>query len=197
MFTTKRNLLLATCLFLSLGLFAQIEIEKVYAGAGLGFTKLTGDIGEGGSGGLTYFVDGAVYLMPKLAVGVEGNFNLHGYKDANDDLKFRSAGLYLAKAEYYFMDNNFSPFAGLGLGVANIQRPEVTQIDANGNETVILEEKNKFNLGVSPRVGFVAGGFHMEFIYNLAGKEPSIEGFETFNYNFWTLSLGYRYIFEL
>lgn len=193
MITTKKNLLLAMCLFLSAGLFAQISIEKGYAGAGLGFTKLTGDIGEGGSGGLTYFVDGAVYLMPKLAVGVEGNFNLHGYKDVNDDLKFRSAGLYLGKAEYYFMDNNFSPFVGLGLGLANIQRPEVT----DGTGSVILEEKNKFNFAVSPRLGFVAGGFHMEFIYNLAGKEPSIEGLETFNYNFWTISLGYRYIFEL
>ncbi|MFT7452712.1 MAG: hypothetical protein ACI9VN_003447, partial [Patescibacteria group bacterium] len=41
-----------------------------------------------------------------------------------------------------------------------------------------------------PRVGFVAGGFLMEFIYNFAGKEPSVEGLETFTYNFWTLSLG-------
>jgi len=160
---------------------------------------LTGDISEGGSGGFTYFIDGAVYLTPKFAVGVEGNFNLHGAKDANDDLKFRAASLYLAKAEYYFMDGSFSPFGGLGLGLSRIERPEATFYDENGNEIGGIEGKKKFNFAVSPRVGFVAGGFHMEFIYNLAGKEPNVdvEGIEDFSYNFWTISLGYRYSFEL
>ncbi|MFK7808089.1 MAG: outer membrane beta-barrel protein [Saprospiraceae bacterium] len=195
----KKNLLLALCLFVSAGLFAQISIEKGYAGAGLGFTKLTGDIAEGGSGGITAFVDGAVYLMPKVAVGVEGNFNLHGYQDADDNLKFRSANLYLAKGEYYFLDKNFSPFVGLGLGLSTIVRDEVVGFDqATGEEFTILEEKTKFNFAASPRLGFVAGGFHMEYIYNFAGKTPATEfdeGGQT--YNFWTISLGYRYIFEL
>ena len=137
--------------------------------------------------------------MPQLAVGVEGNFNLHGYEDANEDIKFRGASLYLAKAEYYFMDNSFSPFAGLGLGLASIERPEVTATDGSGNSVVVLEEEKQINFAISPRVGFVAGGFHMEFIYNLAGKEPEIEGLDEdpFKYNFWTISLGYRYNFEL
>ncbi|MFT4665885.1 MAG: hypothetical protein ACI9XB_002842 [Gammaproteobacteria bacterium] len=182
---------------MSAGLFAQICIEKIYLGGGAGFTKLTGDIGEDGSGGLTYFVDGAVYLTPQLAVGGEGNFNLHGYKNGFYELKIRNANLFLAKAEYYFIDNSFSPFAGLGLGLSNIVRPEVLIVDSAGNESVLVGKDNRINLAVSPRVGFVAGGFLMEFIYNFAGKEPSVEGLETFTYNFWTLSLGYRYIFEL
>jgi len=99
--------------------------------------------------------------------------------------------LYLAKAEYYFMDNNFSPFAGLGLGLSNIVRPEVLI-----NDVVVLEEKKKVNFALSPRVGFVAGGFHMEFIYNIAGKTPKIENEPGRRYNFWSLSLGYRYVLE-
>ena len=133
----------------------------------------------------------------KLAVGIEGNYNLHGYKDINDDLKLRDATLYLAKAEYYFMEKNFSPFAGLGLGLSNIVRPEVTGTDINGNTVVLLEEKRKINFAASPRIGFVAGGFHMEFIYNLAGKTPDIGSVEGQTYNFWTVSLGYRYIFDM
>ncbi len=195
MLTTKKVLLLAMTLFVSASLCAQISIEKYYVGGGLGFTKLTGDIAEGGSGGLTYFLDGAAFLTPQLAVGLEGNFNLHGFKDEDDDLNFYGAGLYLAKAEYYFMDNNFSPFGGLGLGVSKISTPEVSS-----GGTVILPEEKRFNLAISPRVGFVAGGFHMEFIYNLAGKTPKVEnvignaGEDT--YNFWTISLGYRYMFD-
>jgi len=197
MFTTKNNLLLVMCLFLSTGLFSQVSIEEGYFGGGIGFTKLTGEIGEGGSGGLTVFLDGAVFLAPKIAVGVEGNYNLHGYKDVDDKLKFRSTTLYLAKGEYYFMDGNFEPFAGLGLGLSSIVRDEVTAIDADGNEYVIAEEKKKFNFALSPRIGFVASGFHMEFIYNIAGENPEVGGVGGQTYNFWTLSLGYRYTIEL
>lgn len=180
----KKILLLSLSLFLSAGLFAQISIEKAYFGGGIGFSKVTGELVENGAGGggISFILDGGVFIQPKIAVGLEGNWSLHGFEDVNEDVNFNAAGLYLAKGEYYFLDRGFSPFVGLGLGVATVES--------------VFSEGNKVNLAISPRAGFVAGGFHMEFIYNLAGKTPNFGNIEGKRYNFWTLSLGYRYIFE-
>lgn len=164
--------------------------QKVAGGAHLGFSKLTGDLG---GGGLNWILDAKYYLSDKLAVGAE--YNSSGMIATGDgDLGIFGGKQFLAKAEYYFTDKKVRPYAGLGLGLAQVSTPEVT---VNGSVAYAKVKKNNFSL--SPRLGIMLGNFGVEFQYNLAGKTPKETslGQADKGFSFWTLNLGYVYTLDL
>ncbi len=170
--------------------------QKIAAGAHVGFSKLTGDLG---GGGLNWILDAKYFLSDKLAVGAEYNSSGMIATDGGGllDAGIFSGKLFVAKAEYYFTDKKVSPYAGLGLGYSRISAPEYS-ITSGGNTTT-YPEIPKNNFGISPRLGVKLGNFGVEFQYNIAGKS-AVESGPTYGgkkFNFWTLNLGYVYTLDL
>lgn len=170
----RKFLSLIICLaFFAAPLLAQDKIiDKIAVGAGLGFCRLTGDLGEQGGLGLTYGLEGKYFLTEKFAAGLLFNRNGLIYK-ADDN--FLSIGNYgnlqvMALAEYFLSTKKVRPYAGLGVGFSRISTPEITI--QSGSQTTTIESEQKGNLGFAPRVGLMLGGFGIEFDYNLSGRTP-------------------------
>lgn len=196
------NKILFTALFcLSLGAVNHIQAQKIALGAGIGMAKLTGELGEGGSFGLNYFLEGKYFLTDQFNVGLEVNSSGIAFGNEGSVLGVAAYGSreFLAKAEYFFLDSKVTPYAGLGLGLSRISTPEQTY--TINSETTTIPSESKVNLGISPRVGLMLGGFGIEFTYNLAGKTPISEfsnvtaSDKTFNY--YTVVLKYAFSFDL
>jgi outer membrane protein W len=71
--------------------------------------------------------------------------------------------------QYYFNNNNFRPFVGVGFGLFNVASASVSS--ANGGEVYEAIDESKF--GFYPRVGFDAGHFTLSLDYNLVGASTS------------------------
>jgi Outer membrane protein beta-barrel domain len=164
--------LLVCAIFLSCPAFAQ---HKIGFGGGLGFSRLTGDLGDNGGFGFMYGLEGKYFLTDKLAVGALYNDNILAYSEESNLLGIGSYGntQVLALAEYFFLTKNFRPYVGVGLGYSQINTPEIT-ITSGGQTSTIASEK-KGNFGVAPRLGFMLKNFGLEFAYNLSGRTPKSE----------------------
>jgi hypothetical protein len=202
-FNMKNNIifsLLAIILLATTSLSAQ---RKFAGGVGLGASKLTGDLGKGGSFGLNYYVEAKYFITEKITGGIEYNSAAVGY--ANEEallgVSFYGNTSFFAKGEYFLTKSKVRPYVGLGLGVAKLSTPELSGTDANGASVVLVPEESKFNLGVSPRIGLMIKNFGIEFAYNIAGKTPNSTTFNVATnnkpFNFYSINLKYSYPFEL
>jgi opacity protein-like surface antigen len=190
------NLVIAAT-FMSCPLFAQ---HKIGLGAGLGFSRLSGDLGKNGSFGLMYGLEGKYFLTEKFAVGAVYNSSIMAY---SEETNFIGIGAYnnlqvLGLAEYFFLTKGFRPYVGLGLGFSQVETPEIT-ISSGSTSTTIPSEK-KGNFGIAPRLGFMIKNFGIEMAYNMSGRTPKSElqnvASSDKSFNFLTVNLKYVYPFE-
>ena len=124
-------------------------------------------------GGVILSVEPKYAVIPNVAVGLR--FELAGMaqatyevvngqvtKDGSASVKLN--GSYLLTGDYYFTNNNFRPFGGLGVGIYNLNGAES---NINGTTSVAT---NKNNLGYMLRAGFDVSHFRLAIEYNIAGK---------------------------
>lgn len=195
-----KNRFFTTAFFLVLAVAGVSAQHKIGLGGGLGFARLTGDLGENGGFGFTYGLEGKYFLSPKLAVGAEYNSNVLVYKEESNFIDIGAYGntQFLAKGEYFLMTKKFRPYVGLGVGLSQIETPEITITTDSGTSTIPSEKKSNF--GIVPRLGFMIGGFGVEFDYNLSGKTPKSE-YQNVNaanksFTYYNIKLKYVYDFE-
>ncbi len=180
---------------------AQSQTHKLSFGAGLGAGKLTGDLGSGGSFGLSLNFEGSYFIKPKLSVGllVGGNALFYGNDSSIVGISAYGDRLILAKADYFFMDKVFRPYVTLAAGVGIISTPEITITTNTGTSTIPSEKKA--NLCISPRAGFMINNFGFEFGYHFSGKTPKTEyqNVATSNkpFTFFNIMIKYVYTFEI
>ena len=178
----------------------SISAQKIGLGAGFGFSRLTGELGDNGGFGLMYGLEGSYFLTDKLAVGAEWNRSAIVYKDESDLVDFGAYGntQLLLKGDYFLLTKKFRPYAGLGLGFSQIVTPEITI--GSGSTSTTIESEKKGNFGIVPRAGFMIGGFGFEFDYSLNGRTPKSENQNVVAadkpFNFYTIKLKYIYDFE-
>ena len=179
--------------------FMSLSAQKIGFGAGLGFARLTGVLGEQGGFGLVYGLEGKYYLNSKIAVGAEYNSAVLVYKEESNFVDVGAYGntQYLLKGEYYLLTKKFRPYAGLGLGFSQIATPEITI--SSGTSTTTIPSEKKGNFGIVPRLGFMIGGFGFEFDYNLNGRTPKSVDQNVSSadkpFNYYTVKL--KYVYEL
>jgi hypothetical protein len=181
---------------------AQKQVHKLSFGGGLGAGRLTGDLGSGGSFGLSLNFEGSYFIKPKLSVGlmVGANALLYGNDSSIVGISAYGDRLILAKADYFFMDKVFRPYVTLAAGVGIISTPEITTTTSTGGTSTIPSEK-KANLCISPRAGFMIKNFGFEFGYHFSGKTPKTEYLNVATSNkpftFFNIVLKYVYTFEI
>jgi hypothetical protein len=76
--------------------------------------------------------------------------------------------------QYYFNNNNFRPFVGLGFGMFNLASTSVS-VDVGGGSNVSGEIAAATKFGFYPRVGFDAGHFQLSLDYNIVPETNGIK----------------------
>lgn len=168
-----KKLLLAS--FFMVGLMAAYaqDYKPVKVGVGLGYASPQG---SGSKGGVLFYLDPAYRVSDQLAVGLrmEAALVARGYSisgtsnSANVSGKIAAVGSYSLNAQYYFSNEAFRPFAGLGVGLFTLAAETVDVSSGVGGSNVsgsISAAASKF--GFYPRVGFDLGHFTMQLEYNI------------------------------
>lgn len=139
------------------------EYKAVRVGLGTGYASPSG---KGAKGGVLLYLEPGYRVTDQLLVnlrmeiavmarGVEGS-------DLGGDFDVSGAGSYTLNGQYYFNNNNFRPFAGLGFGIYSVA---AASAKVDGEEFTIGSDASKF--GFYPRVGFDAGHFQLSIDYNI------------------------------
>ena len=129
--------------------------------------------GSGSKAGVLFAVEPKYAVNNNIAMGLrfEGAVMARAaISEANNEFTadVKASGSYVLTGDYYFNNNSFRPFAGLGAGLYTIA---AAYGESNG-EVVELASTNKF--GALSRVGFEAGHFRMAIEYNVVGKTGPI-----------------------
>jgi hypothetical protein len=143
------------------------EFKKFKVGIGAGYAMASG---EGASGGVLWYLEPAYRIKDELSVGlrIEGAIITRGLSESTD-LSIDVAGIssYTVNGQYYFSNNSFRPFVGVGLGMFSLA---AVKVDGFG-EAAASETK----FGFYPRVGFDLGHFNVSIDYNII-PASEIEG---------------------
>lgn len=144
-------------------------------GFGLGYAIPSGDIADFTDGGISFGLEGAYAVTEKIDVGLLLQFD--GLIGADIEGTETSAGAvaigsYMANGRYYFTEEGFRPYFGLGLGLATVsQAGSEVSISAGGaTVTATTADVNESGLGLRPALGFKYGVLHMNVAYLSAGK---------------------------
>lgn len=168
----KITSVLCFVLFAAIAVNAQ-EFKKFRVGVGAGYA-IPG--GEGAKGGVCFYAEPGYRVNDALLVGLrlESALVVRGFSesvDGTDDLDIAGIGSYTVNGQYYFSNEGFRPFVGVGLGLFSLAAVRVDGVDED-----IAASETKF--GFYPRVGFDAGHFTLQLEYNLipATKVDGIDG---------------------
>jgi outer membrane protein X len=140
------------------------------AGYGVPFT-------DGVDGGVLFYLEPKYEVIPQLSVGIRWEGAL--FASASEGVSVKLSSAYMATGDYFFNNNKFRPFVGLGLGAYSIGGAE---IEINGQT---LESDGDTNFGALLRAGFDVSHFRLALAYNYGGKS----GDETFH--FFSATVGF------
>lgn len=161
------------------------EYKPFRVGLGLGYASPSGD---GAKGGVLLYAEPGYRVSDQLLVNlrIEIAAMARGIEGAGDDAEFdvSAAGSYTLNGQYYFNNNNFRPFAGLGLGIYSVAAASASQ---DGQEVTIGSDASKF--GFYPRIGFDAGHFQFSIDYNII---PAIKESYTIDFDGEPLTMKYE-----
>lgn len=140
------------------------EFKKFRVGLGGGYAMTSG---KGAKAGVLLYLEPAYRIQDQILVGLrwEAAAVVRGY-DADVETESASASLSGSTGlfgQYYFNNNTFRPFVGLGLGTNKIATAAATL----EGEAFAGISQSKF--GFFPRVGFDAGHFTLSIDFNMVG----------------------------
>lgn len=169
----KLSLLFALSLLLTLGANAQ-TFQPFKVGLGLGYASPGG---KGAKGGVLFYLEPAYRITDVIQAGLrlEGAIVARGFADETEaELEVASIGSYTVNGQYYFNNNNFRPFVGLGLGLYSLAAAEI-EGSATSGATGSVDTKAESKFGFYPRVGFDAGHFTLSLDYNIVPETDGIK----------------------
>jgi hypothetical protein len=139
------------------------EFKKFRVGLGGGYAMPGG---EGAKGGVCFYLEPGYRVMDALIVGLrmESAAVVRGYSEdtGGADLDIAAIGSYTLNGQYYFSNENFRPFVGLGFGIYTLAAVKV-----DGSTSAVTQDESK--IGFYPRVGFDSRHFTLQLEYNIIG----------------------------
>ncbi|RZS92480.1 hypothetical protein [Aquimarina brevivitae] len=137
-------------------------------GFGAGYAVPAGDIADFTDGGISAYLELGYGVNEQIDVTFLYSADVLVGADISEDGMTGSIGnvviaSYLANGRYFFKEQGFRPYAGLGLGLASIGAIEVE--GASGNVTASTS-----NFAFRPALGFKYGVLNMNAAYLNAGK---------------------------
>jgi len=159
---------------LALSLSANSQDFKPFrldAGAGYGIP-----FPEGLNGGLLFYVEPKYEIAPQISVGIRWEGSLFGGAEEGVSIKL-SAG-YMATGDYYFNNESFRPFVGIGAGVFAVGGMDIEE------EGETIKGEGATNFAAMARVGFDYSHFRLTASYNHAFTEGKA-------FNFIALTVGF------
>jgi hypothetical protein len=143
------------------------DFKKFRVGLGSGYAMPGGD---GAKGGVLFFMEPGYRINDAMLVNLRMEFAAMARGTAEDagdaDLDISTSGSYTLNGQYFFSNEGFRPFVGVGFGIYSLKAAKLgTEI-----EGVALSAKDESKIGFYPRVGFDAGHFQLSIDYNLIGK---------------------------
>ena len=161
----KKLSLLFCALFVTCVIAHAQEYKKFKVGIGVGYASASG---KGASGGLLWYLEPGYRLSDQLLLSlrIEGAVITRGASDdLGPDISLDIAGIssYTINGQYYFNNNSFRPYVGLGIGMFSLAAISFEVTQSTAFEGVAAETK----FGLYPRLGFDLGHFNMSLDYNL------------------------------
>lgn len=196
-----KKVLFTFALCLSVG-FTSIFAQAVSASGQLGWAVPGGDgvSDEAGDlnldGGLTYGIDVLYHFHEKIGAGIVFNRSVLAGAGGGDIDLF---GLRVIGAKGLFTlnpDSDFTPFAGLTLGLSQLLTPEYSV--TVGTETTVIEEQTGSTFAIMPEVGLSFKGVFLSAQYLIPGKYKIDDVFEgEKGLGILGINVGYRYVFDI
>jgi outer membrane protein X len=172
-----KKLLLAVALFCGVALSAQAQEFtpfRVDGGVGYGLP-----FNDGLDGGVLFYLEPKYEVIPQISVGIRWEGAL--FAGAGEGVSVSLSSAYMATGDYFFNNNKFRPFVGLGLGAYSIGGTSVKDDQTN----LTIEVDGKTNFGALLRAGFDVSHFRLAVAYNYGGNV----GDETFH--FFSATVGF------
>ena len=157
----KKILILSLALILGIGATVQAQDFKPFrvdggVGYGLPFT-------DGLDGGVLFYLEPKYEVIPQLSVGIRWEGAL--FAGAGEGVSVKLSSAYMATGDWFFNNNKFRPFVGLGLGAYSIGG---SSIDVQNQGKIDVEGETNF--GALLRAGFDISHFRLALAYNYGGK---------------------------
>ena len=166
------------------------DYKKFKVGIGVGY-----GVPSEGSGGVLLYLEPMYRITDQIAAGLRIESAAFLGQPISGTPYTTSAfgvGSYTLNGQYYFSNNTFRPFVGVGFGMFTIA---AASADIGGTTVNINAAATVF--GFYPRVGFDLGHFNLSIDYNLIPAQEttvSIGGFgtqkTTSNYSYIGLRIG-------
>jgi outer membrane protein W len=159
---------------------AQIQI-----GASGGINKILGDAGEFYKMGFGGGLDARYFINPKLAVGLNFSYLMHGWDVEGADASFNLMPISLT-GSYFFSEEGFKPYAGLGLGMymnsvsgggesesgdSKIGFAPMAGFQYMFNDNLGLDVNLKYHYIMTEEEATTAFGANVGLVYNIGGKK--------------------------
>ena len=163
----KKTLILVS-FFLAFAIIVNAQdYKKFRVGLGIGYAMASG---EGASGGILATLEPGYRIQDNILIGLrlESAVITRGFSEIVPEgvnIDVAGIGSYTLNGQYYFNNNNFRPFIGLGLGLYSLAAIGV-EVNVEG-ETESAEVAGESKFGFYPRIGFDAGHFTLAVDYNL------------------------------
>ena len=156
----KKYLFVAIFALCALGVNAQ-EYKPFQFYLGLGYAMPTD-----GGGGILVDLEPAYRINDAIAVGLRVEAAVTAKVAGETESSASAFASYTLNGKYYFSNNNFRPYAGVGFGIYTLGSSDYSV--AGGSNNVSVDAGTA--VGFYPRVGFDAGHFNFNIDFNIIGK---------------------------
>jgi outer membrane protein W len=186
----KITSVLCLVLFVAVAANAQ-EFKKFRVGVGAGYAMPSG---EGAGGGVMWALEPGYRVNDQILANlrIEGAAIIRGTADATS-ASFDIAGVrsYTVNGQYYFNNNNFRPFVGVGFGIFSLA---AAKFESNSGGTSGSSATAESKFGFYPRLGFDAKHFTVNLDYNFIPNTEAVisTGNGTVNTEFKNSYIGIR-----
>lgn len=171
---SKISTIFSILMLMAVAAVAQ-EYKPVRVGLGLGYANPSG---SGAKAGVLFYLEPGYRVSDQILANlrIEGAVVARGFADAvgeSVEVDVAAISSYTLNGQYYFSNNNFRPFAGLGFGMYSLAGNSISIDGGDGDTEIELEAESKF--GFYPRVGFDAGHFTLSLDYNIIPESDGIK----------------------
>jgi hypothetical protein len=192
----KRFLTIFALVIFAAGAVNAQEFKKFRVGTGLGYAKPGG---KGAGGGLLWALEPGYRVNDQILANlrIEGAIVTRGtVTDTGGDFDVAGISSYTLNGQYYFNNNGFRPFAGLGFGMFSLAGVSMSATTSGASSASASAAQSK--IGFYPRLGFDAGHFTFCIDYNFlpnteaTATVSSGTGTTTTTYEFKNSYIGFR-----
>lgn len=157
---------------LTAGASVAQEYKPFRVGLGLGYANASG---KGAKGGILWTLEPGYRVNDQILANlrIEGAVIARGSATETEaSLDVAALGSYTLNGQYYFNNNNFRPFVGVGFGMYSLAAASM-DVNSGGGVNQQVAAANK--IGFYPRVGFDAGHFTLNLDYNIVPNTGDIK----------------------